>query len=142
MFDRPPTSSSTTPGSSTESIGARPGERLMRVAPLDLRQLGSIVGDHPDTLRSYLSLFHETTAPLVARIGAAIEGQEPTALRGLAHMLKGSCGSIGAREMAELGAALEAAAGRPDWAASDRLYRELQAAYDRVRTFTADCTAA
>lgn len=36
MFDRP--NSSTPPGSSTESLGARPGERLMRVAPLDLRQ--------------------------------------------------------------------------------------------------------
>jgi PAS domain S-box-containing protein len=111
-------------------------------APLDLRQLGSIVGDHPDTLRSYLSLFHETTAPLVARIGTAIEGRDATALRGLAHMLKGSCGSIGAREMSELGAALEAAAGSADWPACERLYEELEAAYARVRTFTADCTAA
>jgi cell division initiation protein len=38
MFDRPHTSSSPASSSSTESIGARPGERLMRVAPLDLRQ--------------------------------------------------------------------------------------------------------
>ncbi len=36
MFDRP--HSATPPGSSTETLGARPGERLMRVAPLDLRQ--------------------------------------------------------------------------------------------------------
>jgi CheY-like chemotaxis protein/HPt (histidine-containing phosphotransfer) domain-containing protein len=110
--------------------------------PMDLGQLRSIVGDNPDTLRSYLDLFHETTASLVSRLGLAIERRDATALRGLAHMLKGSCGTMGAREMAELGAGLEAAAVRDDWPMTERLHAQLEASYERVRTFTAGATAA
>jgi two-component system sensor histidine kinase/response regulator len=106
-------------------------------APFDLAQLQSIVGTNPETARVYLALFHETTAPLVAKVGAAIAGRDAQTLRGLAHMLKGSCGSIGATEMATLGRQLETSCGDGDWASTEALYRRLERSYGRVKAFTA-----
>jgi PAS domain S-box-containing protein len=106
-------------------------------APLDLAQLQSIVGTNPETAQAYLALFHETTAPLVAKVGAAIANRDRDGLRGLAHMLKGSCGSIGANEMADLGRQLEASCKDGDWTSTERLYRRLEVSYGRVKTFTA-----
>ncbi len=106
--------------------------------PFDLTQLHSIVGTNPETVRNYLTLFHETTAPLVARVGAAIEGRDVQAVRGLAHMLKGSCGSIGANEMAELGLRLETSSIEGDWASTEALYQRLRVSYGQVQAFTPD----
>ena len=110
--------------------------------PFDLAQLRSIVGDDPDVVRSYIELFHQATAPLVDRVGDAIEDRDPATARRLAHMLKGSCGTIGAHEMAALGAELEdglqeRADGRR-WEAVEGVYRRLRISYDRVKSFTAD----
>jgi two-component system sensor histidine kinase/response regulator len=112
-----------------EAVAAEP-------APFDLTQLQSIVGTNPETTRSFLALFHEATGPLVARVGDAIAGRDTQALRGLAHKLKGSCGSIGATEMAELGRQLESSCGTGDWASSEKLYRRLEVSYGRVKAFT------
>jgi HPt (histidine-containing phosphotransfer) domain-containing protein len=108
----------------------------------DLAQLRSIVGDDPDVVRSYVELFHQATAPLVDRVGDAIESRDPATARRLAHMLKGSCGTIGAQEMAALGAELEdRLQERSDacrWEAVEGVYRRLRISYDRVKSFTAD----
>jgi two-component system sensor histidine kinase/response regulator len=106
-------------------------------APFDLSQLQSIVGTNPETVRSYLALFHETTAPLVAKVGAAIESRDARTLCGLAHMLKGSCGSVGATEMAELGHRLESSSTVGDWASTEALYHRLQVSYHHVQSFSA-----
>ena len=125
------------------AVGAPPAvppaarERVAVAAvPLDLRQLESIVGGNPETVRSYLTLFHETTAPLVDRVGSAIAARDGATLRGLAHMIKGSCGTIGARDMAALGSRLESGSTDGDWTAMEGLYRELRVSYDRVKSFT------
>jgi CheY-like chemotaxis protein/HPt (histidine-containing phosphotransfer) domain-containing protein len=117
---------------------AREREAPAAAQPLDLRQLQSIVGSNPETVRTYLALFHETTAPLVARVGSAIEARDAKALRGLAHMLKGSCGTIGAREMAELGSRLESKSSEGDWSILEGVYQQLRVSYEQVRSFTAD----
>ena len=114
-----------------------PGPAAAGSAPFDLAQLQSIVGEDPTTVRMYLDLFHQTTEPLVARVGAAIQGRDPGVLRGLAHMLKGSCGSVGAAEMADLGAQLEACSAEGRWEAIEALYGHLQTSYGRMKAFTA-----
>ncbi len=110
-------------------------------APLDLGHLRSIVGDDPGVVRSYIELFHQTTAPLVDRVGSAIRSRDPAGASRLAHMLKGSCGTIGALELAELGAELEARLQEPPdagrWEVVEDVYARLRTSYDRVKSFTA-----
>lgn len=91
-------------------------------------------------MRSYLALFHETTEPLLARVGSAIEARDAGELRGLAHKLKGSSGSIGARELAELGSRLEARSSEGDWPEIEGVYQQLRVSYERVKSFTAEST--
>ena len=52
----------------------------------------------------------------------------------MAHSLKGTCGSVGAQQMAALAAALEAAVERADWPAASGLGRDLELCFDRTKT--------
>ncbi|HKU62272.1 MAG TPA: response regulator [Gemmatimonadales bacterium] len=104
---------------------------------LDLSHLKSIVGHEPATIRSYLELFHQATAPLVADVGGAIERRDAGAVARVAHTLRGSCGSIGAAGMADVVGRLEDRSRSGEWDAIEELYRHLEQSYQQVRTFTA-----
>jgi PAS domain S-box-containing protein len=103
----------------------------------DLTHLQSIVGHEPETLRSYIELFHQATAPLVADVGGAIERRDAAAVARVAHTLRGSCGSIGAAGMAEVSGRLEDRSRSGEWEAIEELYRHLELSYQQVKTFTA-----
>jgi two-component system, sensor histidine kinase and response regulator len=103
----------------------------------DLAHLQSIVGHEPATIRSYLELFHQTTAPLLADVGGAIERRDAAAVARVAHTLRGSCGSIGAAGMADVVGRLEDRSRSGEWDAIAELYRHLELSYQQVRTFTA-----
>jgi len=104
---------------------------------LDLSHLKSIVGHEPATLRSYLELFHQATAPLVADVGGAIQRRDAATVARMAHTLRGSCGSIGASGMADVVGRLEDRSRSGEWDAIEELYRHLELSYQQVRTFTA-----
>jgi CheY-like chemotaxis protein/HPt (histidine-containing phosphotransfer) domain-containing protein len=106
-------------------------------AALDLSHLRSIVGHEPDTLRSYLEIFHQATAPLVADVAGAIRRRDAAAVARVAHTLRGSCGSIGAAGMAEVSGRLEDRSRSGEWEAIEELYRHLELSYQQVKTFTA-----
>ncbi|MFL5516966.1 MAG: response regulator [Gemmatimonadales bacterium] len=107
------------------------------VVGFDLAHLQSIVGHEPATVRSYLELFHQTTGPLVADVGGAIQRRDAAAVARVAHMLRGSCGSIGASGMADVVGRLEDRSRSGEWDAIEELYRHLEQSYQHVRTFTA-----
>ena len=106
-------------------------------AAFDLAHLQSIVGHEPTTIRSYLELFHQTTGPLVADVGGAIQRRDAAAVARVAHTLRGSCGSIGASGMADVVGRLEDRSRSGEWDAIEELYRHLEQSYQQVRTFTA-----
>jgi HPt (histidine-containing phosphotransfer) domain-containing protein len=51
----------------------------------------------------------------------------------MAHSLKGTCGSVGAQQMALLAGALEAAVERADWPAASGLGRDLELCFGRTK---------
>ena len=106
-------------------------------AAFDLAHLQSIVGHEPATIRSYLELFHQSTGPLVADVGGAIQRRDAAAVARVAHTLRGSCGSIGASGMADVVGRLEDRSRSGEWDAIEELYRHLEQSYQQVRTFTA-----
>jgi HPt (histidine-containing phosphotransfer) domain-containing protein len=103
----------------------------------DLAHLQSIVGKDPATMRSCLDLFHRTTAPLVASVGGAIGRRDSATVARIAHTLRGSCGSIGAIEMADLVGCMEDRCGGGEWDTIEDLYGRLQVSYDHVKSYTA-----
>jgi CheY-like chemotaxis protein len=105
-------------------------------APFDLTQLHSIVGQDRTALRRYLDLFETTTGPLVAKISEAVRSRDAGTLKRLAHTLKGSCGSVGAGELAGISARLEAAAAEEGWSLVDDLHGKLEVSFHRTKSFT------
>lgn len=86
-----------------------------------------------DLLGELIDLFLEDAPARVAGMRDAIVGDNWPALASCAHSLKGSCGSLGALQMAALCARLEqyGRAGAPR-AAAEALYRELESQFDLV----------
>jgi CheY-like chemotaxis protein/HPt (histidine-containing phosphotransfer) domain-containing protein len=107
-------------------------------AVLRMSQLSSVVGDDPTKIRRFLELFTSTTGTLMDQIGASIERREAPGLRRLSHTLKGSCGNIGAVEMAGLARQLEEAAAAEDWSQAGAVWRELEGSFERTRAVAAD----
>jgi HPt (histidine-containing phosphotransfer) domain-containing protein len=114
-----------------------PDTPVERGSGFDLAHLQSIVGHEPETIRNYLELFHQATAPLVADVASAIQRRDAAAVARVAHTLRGSCGSIGAAGMAEVVGRLEDRSRSGEWPAIEELYRHLELSYQQVRTFTA-----
>jgi HPt (histidine-containing phosphotransfer) domain-containing protein len=98
-------------------------------------QLESIVGRDLSLKRRYLELFEVTARPLLSRLGDAIATRAANAVRRAAHELKGSCGSIGAVPMAELSGRLERLDVEESWPEAERLYEDLEAAFERATAF-------
>jgi two-component system, sensor histidine kinase and response regulator len=110
--------------------------------PFNMGQLESIVGRDLVLKRRYLELFEHTTRPLLSRLGAAIASRAPDAVRRAAHELKGSCGSIGAAPMADLSGRLERLDVHESWPEAERLYKDLEAAFDQATAFVRTLGAA
>jgi two-component system, sensor histidine kinase and response regulator len=112
------------------------------VQPFNMGQLESIVGRDVTLKRRYLELFETTTRPLLSRLGAAVTARDSDGLRRTAHELKGSCGSIGAVQMAHLSGRLERLDVHEAWPAAEQLYQDLEAAFARATAFARTVGAA
>jgi hypothetical protein len=123
-------------GEQPAPVDEQPATPPDQPAPLDLAQLHSIVGTNPETARTYLALFHETTAPLVARSARRSRSGTPTPVDWRTCSRARAAG-IGATEMADLGRQLETSWSDGDWASTEALYQRLEASYGRVKAFTA-----
>lgn len=86
-----------------------------------------------DLLGELIALFLEDSPARIAGMRDAIVREDWPALASWAHSLKGSCGSLGARHMAELCARLEhlgrSGGGRSE---AELTFRELEAQYALV----------
>jgi HPt (histidine-containing phosphotransfer) domain-containing protein len=100
---------------------------------LKLAHLQSLVGDELPTVRHYLGLFTASAGSLLEELGQAITARDGTSAKGLAHKLKGLCGTIGAQQMTGLCIRMEEALLGQAWPDADQLQTELRTAFARAR---------
>ena len=86
-------------------------------------------------LDEVLELFLTVTARLLTELKAAIANREVSAVRNIAHEIKGSSYAVNAREMAKICRELEHTAEAEDWTEAESLYNTLEHAFVRVHKF-------
>lgn len=114
------------PGASTVAASSADG------VAVDLAVLTRLCGDDPEFLREMLNDFIEINRPVVESLGVAVDGTAAKQVAELAHKLKGSSGTAGAKRLAELTGALEDAGAARAWDDIHRLYPEARAEFERV----------
>lgn len=100
--------------------GPEPGEACQgaeagTVAAVDPAALKSVFGDDEETFKEILNDFVQPATDNVAEIMAAYEERSADGVSKAAHKLKSSSRAVGANELADLCAALEAAGHADDW---------------------------
>jgi two-component system sensor histidine kinase/response regulator len=88
----------------------------------------------PDILADYVELFLADVPPRLASLWEAVERGDAQSVEQNAHTLKGSCGSVGARRMAELCEELRGAGASGHLAGISDLLGRLEAEFEHVRT--------
>jgi len=102
-------------------------------APINLTQLEEFY--EPQDLREILDLFVGNTEAMLGRIKTSIEKKGHSALAKIAHELKASCSSIGAKQMSKLCLCLEQAAGQEDWLEAQETYLAIVRSFDEIRKY-------
>ncbi len=100
--------------------------------PIDLVELKDYYGDG---LQDVLITFVEDTEKLIAEINHAILHCNSEHLAHLAHELKGSSASVGAKGTAKICLFLERAAGLKDWHDAAESFTALSIAFARIKDF-------
>jgi len=100
--------------------------------PVNLVELREFYGDDlEDVLKTYIS----STESYVASINQAVNERNADMLATLAHELKGSSASVGAKQLAKLALFLERSAGLRDWKEAKDTLEALNSAFTGVRAF-------
>jgi two-component system, sensor histidine kinase and response regulator len=106
-------------------------------APLDERALASLrelqQEGEPDFVGELIELFLHDAPPQLAALRDAIEEEDADSVELIAHTLKGSSGSMGAKKMAEICAELQNVGASGDPARAPRLFERLEEEFGRVR---------
>jgi CheY-like chemotaxis protein len=87
----------------------------------------------PDILANYVELFLADVPPRLASLWEAVERGDARSVEQNAHTLNGSCGSVGARRMAELCEELRGAGASEHLAGISDLLDRLEAEFEHVR---------
>jgi HPt (histidine-containing phosphotransfer) domain-containing protein len=94
--------------------------------------LARMVGDAPALQRELIESFFTHSVKTLSEVRLAFDKREARALARAAHKLKSAARAIGALELGELAARLEAAGNNADWAATAAAYWALDAAWARL----------
>ncbi|MBX9725544.1 MAG: response regulator [Candidatus Obscuribacterales bacterium] len=92
----------------------------------------------PDQLNEMLSLFLAQTEDMLKRTDFFVKQKDAKAVAGLAHELRASCASIGAKHLARACLCLEQAAGQQDWPEAADTIKSIQTSRDRLKAFIAN----
>lgn len=109
--------------------GAKPAETNL----INFESLKDTCGE--DGAIELIGVFTSSTDTLLNRIYDAIEIKDSTKLKAAAHELKGSCGSMGATDMAALSKELEQIALAQNWDVAPTLYMQLVSIYEAVQVY-------
>ncbi len=94
--------------------------------------LADMVGDSPQLQGELVDSFFTHAAEPLREMRAAYEKREPRPLARAAHKLKSAARAIGALELADLCAAIEAAGNNADWDAAARSYQKIDEVWARL----------
>jgi HPt (histidine-containing phosphotransfer) domain-containing protein len=83
---------------------------------IDPKVLRAIVGDDPETIRDVVRDFLPAARMGIAEIQAAVNSAIPERVKMAGHRLKGSSRMVGAQQLADVCARIEAAGHLGDWA--------------------------
>jgi two-component system, sensor histidine kinase and response regulator len=102
---------------------------LDRTVTENLRDLGGV-----EMLSELTEMFLEDTSSALTALEEALKSGDASSVERVAHTLKGSSGSMGARGMAELCAKLQDVGASSDLSRASLLLERLEAEFDRVRS--------
>lgn len=112
------------------------GDATTRLPTLDvscLDTLADLFEAEGEFLPEMIDLFLRQTGASLARAGVAVHADDAPALRGIAHSLRGVCGTIGALRMGALAAELERMLDETAASAGGPLVTLLSEEFDRAR---------
>ncbi len=104
---------------------------------LDRERLLAQAGGDEGAARELLTLYLETTRPLLEQLAAAVETEDGRAAR-LAHEIKGASGYIRAEAMTDLARTVEKAVKDGEWETARSASEELEAAFIRLLAESGD----
>jgi signal transduction histidine kinase/CheY-like chemotaxis protein/HPt (histidine-containing phosphotransfer) domain-containing protein len=110
-----------------------PLPQLHRPPPIDFAALAEVAGDDEVLQRQILDDFMASTATDLADVAAAVRGHDTALVAREAHKLKGASRMVGAVELSQAAAELEAAGKAGDWARILPLAADLDTAAGRLR---------
>lgn len=87
--------------------------RVLESDPVNLEELEAFYG--AEVLKQMMAIFINDTEDMLSRIETQRNERNVRAVAGLAHELKASAASIGAKQLARLSLYIEQAAGQQDW---------------------------
>jgi len=115
----------------------RPKSEMMVLEsnPIDLNELEEFYG--AEQLSQMLTIFVTDTKDMLGRIGFYLKECNSRAIAGLAHEVKASCASLGAKHLSRLCLYLEQAVGQQDWIEAAETLHALERSFDHLETFIA-----
>ncbi|GAB1393507.1 hypothetical protein MASR1M60_16700 [Rhodocyclaceae bacterium] len=100
--------------------------------PPDFSALRQLCSNDAAVLSELLTLFIETTPPLLDKLNDALARQDAAATKAAAHELKGACGNLGFDSMMRIARQLETSLSSGDRGRTQALAAELGAAYTQA----------
>ena len=101
--------------------------------PINLDQLKQSISGDMGLLLELIDIFIDTEPAMLTAIGAALEGEDTSALEKTAHALKGSAANFGAQAVVRTAAALEALGNGGRLAGAQELLEKLAGELDAMR---------
>ncbi|RFP61475.1 response regulator [Luteimonas weifangensis] len=128
----------TAPPEPAADAAPAPLPQLAHPPALDPATLDALTGGDPAEARTLLDDFLASTAQDLAALEAACAAGDLAALTRQAHKIKGAARMIGAPELAQTAAALEAAGRGGTWAPLPSLAADLATAAERLRRYVGE----
>ncbi len=104
---------------------------------IDPEVLRAVLGDDPEMAREVVEDFVPAALSGIAEIRAAVDKALPEQVKMASHKLKGASFLVGARQLAEICAELEAAGRLGDWRQIDALMPRLDGVMSEVEASAA-----
>ncbi|PWB58864.1 MAG: hypothetical protein C3F18_01680 [Nitrosomonadales bacterium] len=111
-------------------------------AAVDISRLQATLGSDPAFQREMISLYLDSTRPLLEKISQALSAHDPMACKRIAHEIKGASTYIAAMTMAESARQLENAAQALDWENAGLHLQQLESGLDQVASYLERMAAA
>ncbi|MFA7317879.1 MAG: ATP-binding protein [Sulfuricella sp.] len=104
-------------------------------AAIDEARLKATLGNDQEFHREMISLYVDSTRPLLHEISRALAAQDAIGCKNSAHEIKGASTYIGATSMAECARQLEHAVQELDWVRAMQHLRQLESGFDQVARY-------